>query len=78
MITPYLGKVLDYDSQGVDRDLSEIARHMRQWEEQLAVPLGLTQTDIDDIKERHKESAGLQRLVQWMAWAVVCSSGYKH
>ena len=45
--------LIDWDSEGVDRDLNEIALHMLGWEERLCTPLGLTATDIHDIKEEY-------------------------
>ena len=53
--------MLDWNSKGVDKDLSEIAKHMGQWEELLAVPFELTSVDIEDIKEKYKQSPELQR-----------------
>ena len=34
-----------------DCDLPEIAKHITEWETKLAIPLGLTQTEISDIKK---------------------------
>ena len=54
----YVDKLIDSSKQwklkeivDSDRDLPEIAKHITEWETKLAVPLGLTQTDISDIKE---------------------------
>ena len=58
-ITPYLDKMLDWDNKRVDKDLSEIAKHLEKWEELLAVPFELTAVDIEDIKD--KQSPELQR-----------------
>ena len=57
-----LDQVLDWDSEVVDRDLSEIAEHcMLNWEEHLAIPLDLTADDKEDIKTAHPHSQVLQR-----------------
>ena len=58
---PYLDKELDWDNDGVERDLCEIADQMSDWETKLAVPLGLTLTDIHDIKSKHPNQPVLQR-----------------
>ena len=54
----YIDKFIDPSKQwklkeivDSDRDLPEIAKHITKWETKLAVPLGLTQTDISDIKQ---------------------------
>ena len=52
---PYLDHELDEDNEGVERDLSEIAKEMLKWEEQLSTYLQLTPIDINDIKEKHSE-----------------------
>ena len=41
---------LDYDHDGVDKDLYEIAEHMLGWEEKLHTHLGLTEANVHDIK----------------------------
>ena len=46
---PHLELQLDWGHEGVDKDLSEIADHMLDWEEKLSTHLGLTTTDIHDI-----------------------------
>ncbi len=48
---PFLEKELDWDSEGVNRDLHEIAHHMLDWEVKLSSHLNLTDIDISDIKE---------------------------
>ena len=61
-VQPYLDKVLDWDQEGVDKDLIVIAHHMLGWEEQLSAQLlGLTQEDIHDIKEIFFQQPELQR-----------------
>ena len=45
----------------MDNDLIEIAQHMSGWEEQLSALLGLSQTDIDDIKDTYPFKPALQR-----------------
>ena len=46
---PYLEKELDWDHEGVDKDLSEIADHMLEWEERLSTSMALTEVEISDI-----------------------------
>ncbi len=47
-------KEIDWDNKGVDKDLYEIADSMdTDWEVILAIPLELTQEEIDDIKDKH-------------------------
>ena len=58
---PHLERQLDWGHGGVDRDLNEIADHSLDWEEKLSVPLGLTATDISDIKTMHQNKPQLQR-----------------
>ena len=58
---PHLERQLDWGHEGVDRDLNEIANHSLDWEEKLSVPLGLTATDISDIKTMHQNKPQLQR-----------------
>jgi hypothetical protein len=48
---PHLELQLDWDHEGVETDLCEIADHMSKWEEKLSAPLGLTRVEIDDIVE---------------------------
>ena len=58
---PLLKKKLDWDNEGVDRDLIEIAYHMLDWEERLCSHLGLTEVDVHDIKEMNPGRPALQR-----------------
>ena len=60
-VQPYLDEVLDWDHEGVDKDLMEIAHHMLGWEEQLSSQLGLTQVDIHDINKIYFKQPELQR-----------------
>ena len=57
----HLGMQLDSDSEGVEKDLSEIAQHMLEWEDKLCVYLGLTKVDIHDIKAMYSCNPPLQR-----------------
>ena len=57
----YLSKQLDWEHGGVDKDLNEIANHLLHWEEKISVQLGLTGTDIYDIKNIHQNKPILQR-----------------
>ena len=58
----YLEQVLDWDHEGVEKDLSEISDHMLDWEEKLATHLELTTIDIHDIKVAYNRVPALQRL----------------
>ena len=58
---PHLEQLLDWGHGGVDKDLCEIAHHMLNWEVQLAPHLGLTSTDISDIKTIYSNNPALQR-----------------
>ena len=52
---PFLEKELDWDHDGIDKDLIIISESMGiDWEVTLAVPLEFTQPEIDDLKEQHK------------------------
>ena len=52
---------MDWDHQGMDKDLYEIAYHMLDWEEKLFTHLSLTEVDRHDIKAIHSNSPVLQR-----------------
>ena len=57
---PFLKNKLDWDHDGVEKDLTTIAKTISNWEVQFAVKLGLTRTEIEEIRaEKH----ALQRLV---------------
>ena len=57
----HLDLLLDWDSQGVDKDLNEIAHHMIHWEEDLSSSLKLTKVDIHDVTRKHPYNPELQR-----------------
>ena len=59
---PHLELQLDWGHGDVEKDLSEIANHMLDWEEKLATHLELTPIDIHDIKEANFSKPILQRL----------------
>ena len=61
--SPHLDKRLDWDNEGVDKDLIQIASHMSNWEEVLVAHLKLTRSDVSDIKEKNPNKPELQRLV---------------
>ena len=46
---PHLELMLDWGHGGVEKDLNMISAHMLNWEEKLAVHLGLTDVDTHDI-----------------------------
>ncbi len=51
---PFLKKEIDWDNNGVDKDLNMIADSMgADWEVTLSVPLELTRTNIDDLKTKY-------------------------
>ena len=56
----HLEKVLDWDKEGVDSDLSEIARQFVDWEEN-ATLLELTSVNIADINKTYPSNPVLQR-----------------
>ncbi len=60
-VHPHLEMQLDWDHEGVDSDLNEIAHVMLDWEGRLSAHLGLTDVDIHDIKEIHPNKPSLQR-----------------
>ena len=55
-----LEQVLDWDNKS-DTDLIKIAHFMLEWEEKLCPHLNLTEVDIHDIKDIHKDKPELQR-----------------
>ena len=61
-VRPYLERQLDWGHGGVEKDLSEIAKHLDNWEE-VAPHLELAPIDIHDIKEKHQNKPSLQRCV---------------
>jgi hypothetical protein len=52
--------VLDWDNEGVDKDLNMIAEPMLDWEK-LSSHLGLTRANIHDIKKSNINEPELQR-----------------
>ena len=60
-VRPHLEQQLDWDHEGVDKDLNEIALVMLDWEETLTTHLKLTQVDISDIMERYPHNPKLRR-----------------
>ena len=58
----YLDNELDWDSRGVDDDLSEIARYIPDWKDNLAEKMGLTKVEIHDIPLEYSTEQ-LQRYV---------------
>lgn len=60
-VRPHLDELLDWDNDGVDRDLCKISNKMLEWEGELAPHLGLTQFNIHDIKDKHPRHSLLQR-----------------
>ena len=59
-VRPHLEQRLDWDHEGVDKDLSEIAEDMLGWEEELSTHFELTTVNIEDIKTMHSNPV-LQR-----------------
>lgn len=60
-VRQYLREKLDWDAGGVYRDLSEIARHIPDWKEELADRMGLNAVAIHDIIAENHSSQMLQR-----------------
>ena len=58
---PFLEKELDWDHNGVNLDLNEIALHMIYWEENVSALLELTEVDLHDIREMHPYKPVQQR-----------------
>ena len=56
-----LDKTLDFETDGRENHLIEIADEMTNWENDLVAKLGLKQTDINDIKVQHRDNPKLQR-----------------
>ena len=70
---PSLEKVLDWDHEGVDKDLSRIADSTgTDWEVTLAVPLELSWLDIEDVKRKYHQDPKLLRY--FMSLYIYCSS----
>ena len=57
---PFVDNKLDWDHDGVEKDLNAIAKKISNWEVQFAVNLELTRTEIMNIKA---EEHALQRLI---------------
>ena len=58
---PHLELQLDFDHEGIKKDLNEIASHMFNWEEKLSLHFGLTFVNTSDIEEMHPNNPALQR-----------------
>ncbi len=50
-VRQYLTEKLDWNTKGVDKDLSEIARHIPDWEANLAAKMGIDSVAIHDITQ---------------------------
>ena len=57
----YLDQELDWDNEGVDKDLCEIADHMLDWEVKLAAPMSLTPIVMHDIRAKYGHKPVLER-----------------
>ena len=57
----HLDMKLDWDNEGVNKDLVEIANQMIHWEEKFSTHLDLTAVEIYDIKEGNHNKPKLQR-----------------
>ena len=51
----------DIRGRTIPQHLGRIAAVMNKWEEELAIPLGLNETDLADIVDRNMLKPGLQR-----------------
>ena len=58
---PHLDQPLDWDNDGVEKDLSDIADSMLDWEVKLTSHFSLTSVDIHDIKAKNQSSPELLR-----------------
>ena len=61
-----LDKEIDFENKDIrgrliPQHLGQIAAVMTNWEEDLAIALGLTAADQSDIVEKHSRKPGLQR-----------------
>ncbi len=54
---------MDWDQEGVDRHLNQIAETMIDWEIKLSSLLNLTDVQIHDLKKRHCEPVLLRCVV---------------
>ena len=53
-------KAIDFNNNEVPKDIGCIADSMAQWEGKIAEFLGLTDTDVADIKTQHPSKLRLQ------------------
>ena len=60
-VHPHLKKQLDWDHEGVDIDLCEIAKKMQDWEQKISAHMNLTRIEINDIKIKYSNQPLLQR-----------------
>ena len=58
-----LDKKLDFDHDGVQRDLGTITNSMDEWEGNVAEQLQLTRHEIEAIRKKHPGDLPLQTLV---------------
>ena len=62
-----LDKEIDFENKDVTgrytvpKHVGQIAKGMTNWQEDFAIPLGLTQADQADIEEKNSRQPGLQR-----------------
>ena len=56
----FLQEELDWDNNGVDKDLNDIADHLSDWEVKLSVPFKFTPSEIHDLKAKHSNPSLLR------------------
>ncbi len=56
-----LSKKLDFENEGLDVHLGEIADSMINWREKLATPLGLSEAEVHDIIFSNEKQPILQQ-----------------
>ncbi len=52
---------LDFENRGVDEHLVEIAKSMIKWNEDLAIPLGLSEAEVHTIISDNQNHTTLQQ-----------------
>lgn len=55
-----LDRKIDYDNDGVSRDLGRIADSMREWQGRIAEELDLNSSDVSAIRTKHPDELKLQ------------------
>ena len=69
-VHPLLEQQLDWDHEGVDKDLI----HMLNWEEKLCSHLGLTEVDRHDIYTLANQNCRGETLIMKLSVGIIASS----